>query len=400
VIDVDLSIQVSDDGGPGALPVEVVERKGLGHPDTICDALAEAICVRLCRHYQERFGIILHHNVDKLLLCGGSSRPRFGGGEVVAPIEIILAGRATSEHGGERVPIDELAIEACREWLRTHLGLAEHHVKICSKIRPGSGDLARLFARGQAAVPLSNDTSCGAGFAPFTDLERAVLEVERALNSLETKRSQPAIGTDIKVMGVRRGSRIELTIGCAFIDRFLGGIPDYLRAKESARSIALDAAKRVTALAVDAVVNAADDLERGELFLTVTGTSAEAGDDGEVGRGNRTSGLITPYRPMTLEAAAGKNPVSHVGKLYNVAAGHMAAKISERVGDGAHVSCVLVSQIGRRIDDPQVVDVRVARRTAQLLGDLEGIVREIVRAELSRLPELRDAVLAGQESLY
>jgi S-adenosylmethionine synthetase len=50
------------------------------------------------------------------------------------------------------------------------------------------------------------------------------------------------------------------------------------------------------------------------VYLTVTGTSAEAGDDGEVGRGNRVNDLITPYRPISLEAAAGKNPVTHVGQ--------------------------------------------------------------------------------------
>ncbi len=51
--------------------VEVVERKGAGHPDTICDALAETLSRNLCREYQSRFGYILHHNVDKALLCGG-----------------------------------------------------------------------------------------------------------------------------------------------------------------------------------------------------------------------------------------------------------------------------------------------------------------------------------------
>lgn len=396
----ELSVQVNAHGGPGDLPVEVVERKGLGHPDTICDAVAEATCVRLCHHYQERFGVILHHNVDKVLLCGGSSRPRFGGGEIVSPIEIILAGRATSEHGGERIPVDQLAIDACREGLRMHPDLDERHVNISSRIRPGSSDLAHIFARGHAVVPLSNDTSCGAGFAPFTDLERVVLQIERVLNSAGTKRSQPAIGTDIKVMGVRRGSQIALTIGCAFVDRFLGGIDDYVRAKESARDLALDAARSVTGLAVDAVVNAADDIERGDVFLTVTGTSAEAGDDGEVGRGNRTSGLITPYRPMTLEAAAGKNPVSHVGKIYNVAASRIAASLAERVGDNADVSCVLVSQIGRRVDDPQVADVRISGRTGRRLEGLDALVRETVEAELSRLADLREALLAGRVNLY
>ena len=80
-----------------ARPVEIVERKGIGHPDTICDALAEELSIALSKFYLERFGLILHHNVDKALLWGGAARAGFGGGEVLQPIELFLAGRATRE---------------------------------------------------------------------------------------------------------------------------------------------------------------------------------------------------------------------------------------------------------------------------------------------------------------
>jgi len=80
------------------------------------------------------------------------------------------------------------------------------------------------------------------------------------------------------------------------------------------------------------------------LYLTATGTSAEQGDDGQVGRGNRVNGLITPYRPMTLEAAAGKNPVSHVGKTYNIAARQICDKIVDDL-NVENVDCYLVSKM-------------------------------------------------------
>ena len=104
--------------GAGACEVEIVERKGLGHPDTLCDALAEEFSRALCRFYLERFGRLLHHNVDKVLLSGGVARPAFGGGEVVAPFEVFLAGRATSECEGVRVPLEDLAVLASRAYLR------------------------------------------------------------------------------------------------------------------------------------------------------------------------------------------------------------------------------------------------------------------------------------------
>jgi S-adenosylmethionine synthetase len=380
---------------PGRSPVEIVERKGLGHPDTICDAIAEHVCVRLCRHYLERFGAILHHNVDKLLLAAGAARPAFGGGEITAPMELYLGGRASQERGGERIAVAEVAVEAAREWLRGHLpGLdLERHVRVVPLIRPGSVDLGRLFARpGGAGVPLANDTSCGAGFAPMTALERAVMEVERTLNAEETKRRHPEIGTDVKVMGVRAGETLRLTVSCAFVDRHVADVADYVAKKAGVQALAVEAARRASGLDARVEVNAGDDVAHGDVYLTVTGTSAEAGDDGEVGRGNRAGGLITPYRPMTMEAAAGKNPVTHVGKLYGLMAGRIAAGVAGALGDGAATECWMLSQIGRPIDDPQIVDVCVGGGPAPAAA-VEPVVADVVRHELAGFAALRDELL-------
>jgi S-adenosylmethionine synthetase len=377
--------------------VEVVERKGIGHPDTICDGVAEHICVRLCRYYLDHFGFILHHNVDKVLLCGGSARAFFGGGEVLYPIEIYIGGRATQEYRGERIPVQEIAEEACRDWLKRHVPTLniEQNLSIIVRIRPGSSDLVRLFETPPATAP-SNDTSCGAGFAPLSDLEKVVLETEHTLNSPETKRLHPAIGVDIKVMGLREDNHVDLTISCALIGRFVADLDDYIRQKNIIRQVALEAAGRVTRLQTDAIVNAADDLKTQSLFLTVTGTSAEAGDDGEVGRGNRSCGLITPYRVMTMEASAGKNPVTHVGKLYNLLAARMAGSIVAEIDGVVNAQCVLVSQIGRPVADPRVVDVAL---------NCEGAIDEqrvtdILHFEIARLGELRDDLLAERLPLY
>ena len=400
----DLVIRTFESTSPALQEVEVVERKGLGHPDTICDALAEHFCVCLCRYYLEHFGLILHHNVDKVLLCGGAARAAFGGGEIVEPIELYVAGRATQEYLGERIPVHEIAVEACREWLGKHLREldVERHIRISPRLRPGSADLTRVFARGGAA-PLANETSLGAGFAPLTDLERVVLEVERHLNSPETKHTHPEIGTDIKVMGVRRGSRIHLTIGCAFVGRFVSDAHDYDRKKDDASKLALAAARKVTGLEVEVTMNAADRADHGnegDVFLTVTGTSAEAGDDGEVGRGNRACGLITPYRSITLEAVAGKNPVNHVGKLYNLVASRIAAAITAEIPGVPDAACVLVSQIGRPVADPQVVDVHIAFKGSMSAEAVQGAIGDIVRSELGRLDELRDALIDERVPVY
>lgn len=380
---------------PDAGEVEVVERKGRGHPDTLCDAIAEQICRALCRYYHDRFGTILHHNVDKVLLVGGSSRAELGGGSITRPIEIYLAGRATRVWRGEQIAVDEIAIDACRSALRGVVpGLdVERDVVVVSRIAAGSQDLTELFARA-GAVPLANDTSCGAGFAPPSVLERVVLAVDRALAAS----ALPALGSDTKVMGVRRGRHIELTIACAMIGKHIADLEAYVDAKSAVRDLASAAAAATTELSTATVVNAADDERAGAIYLTVTGTSAEAGDDGQVGRGNRIGGLITPYRPMTLEAAAGKNPVSHVGKLYNVLAGRIAATIAERVPDVAGASCVMVGRIGHPIDDPSIIDVGIS--TERDLRDVRGTVLEHIRTALAGHTALRDELVAGRIVLF
>lgn len=384
---------------PATEPVEIVERKGFGHPDTICDALAEQVSIQLSRHYEQRFGRVLHHNVDKVLLVGGSTRAWLGGGQMDAPIEIYLAGRATEEYRGERVPIHDIAIEACTSWLRTHLPHldGDHAVDVVSRIRGGSHSLTSLFQRADE-IPLANDTSIGVGFAPYSELERIVLRSEAHLRDANVKRMCPPIGEDIKIMATRYGSAVDLTVACAALSRRVSTLEDYRRFKAHVSELVAHVARRETALDVSVRTNVGDGDTADDIYLTLTGTSAEAGDDGEVGRGNRTSGLITPYRPMTLEAAAGKNPVNHVGKLYNVVATRVASAIVSELTEISSAECVMVSAIGRPVTDPQCVDLRLTSRLG--LIEIEDRVRDIVARELAAIPQIREELLRGEVALF
>jgi S-adenosylmethionine synthetase len=398
-----MPIQVSalDAPAPAALPVEIVERKGVGHPDTICDALAEALSVALSRFYLERFGAILHHNVDKALLWGGAARPRFGGGEVLEPIELYLAGRATAAVGDVRVPIDELVQETARDWLRRHIRHVDpvQHVRIHSLIRPTSADLAGLFARRHGA-PLANDTSFGVGYAPLDRLEQVVLAVEHSLNAPETKARHPALGEDVKVMGVRTGERIALTVACALVSRHVADLDDYRQAKAAIASLAVAAAQAAGAGEVEVAVNAADGDTESSVYLTVTGLSAEAGDDGQVGRGNRLNGLITPFRPMSLEAVAGKNPVTHVGKLYNLAAHRIGCALVAEVPGVVEAYCWLLGRIGTPIDAPQVADVKLRLADAAALEAVRPRALEVVQDNLRGIGTLWREIAGGGTTLW
>lgn len=391
---------------PIAVPeptVEVVERKGIGHPDTICDALAENLSRALSREYLARFGVILHHNVDKALLCAGRTSPAFGGGRVNAPMDIYLGGRAVARVGRDRLPTREIAIEATRTWLRTHLHAldVDHHVRIHPIVRPGSEDLRALFRRtDESAVPLANDTSIGVGYAPLSALETLVLAVERAINPQPGSSRPAAWGEDVKVMGARIGNDVELTISLAMVGAHLGDLDRYLEAKSDIETLARETTRSSGFASCRVRVNAADDPKGGGVYLTVTGTSAESGDDGQVGRGNRVNGLITPGRPMSLEAAAGKNPVTHVGKLYNVAAHEIARGVADSAPEIAQARCLLLSRIGSPITEPAVVNVQLATHDGGPTERFRSKVDHVVSGALARLPGRLGDFVAGEVPLY
>jgi S-adenosylmethionine synthetase len=246
--------------------------------------------------------------------------------------------------------------------------------------------LRALFAsRSGNEIPLANDTSVGVGYAPMSPLERLVLAVEKRINGGNRNQEHPAWGEDVKVMGVRNGSFVELTIACAIIGRHVANLDDYLDEKRLVERPVQELAASGD-LTCQVSINAADDPSRNSIYLTVTGTSAEAGDDGQVGRGNRVNGLIAPGRPMSLEAAAGKNPVTHVGKIYNVLAHQIAEALTTEMPQIAIAHCSMVSRIGAPVTSPALVHLKLATRDGLPASQLRPRVAEITAAHLSGVP--------------
>jgi S-adenosylmethionine synthetase len=388
--------------------VELVERKGLGHPDYIADAAAEASSIELSKYYIRKYGVILHHNLDKVLLVGGQSNPRFGGGEVLHPIYIIVAGRGTDIVIGEGnsleyIPIGTIVVNAVKEWLRRNFRFLdpERHVVVDYKIRSGSADLVQIFKLGMRSRPLSNDTSFGVSYAPLSTLERLVLSVERYLNSSEFKKSLPEVGEDVKVMGLRIGKKVKLTIAAALISSLTPDLSHYLSVKEEIVNKVSDLAVKIApGYDVEVYVNTADKPDKGIVYLSVTGTSAEHGDDGATGRGNRVNGLITPLRPMSLEATAGKNPVSHVGKLYNVLARIICERVVKELPKVREVYMEILSQIGKPIDEPLIAVARLVVDDNSQFNIIKSDVEEIVKSELANMSRLTDLIINGQVNIF
>lgn len=383
--------------------VELVERKGIGHPDSIADGIAEAISRALSREYIKRYGIILHHNTDQVEVVGGRAYPRFGGGEVIKPIYILLSGRAVEFVDKEMFPVHEVAIKAAKEYLRKavrHLDV-EEHVVIDSRIGQGSVDLVGVFNKvKENPIPLANDTSFGVGYAPLSETEKIVLETERLLNSEKFKKELPAVGEDIKVMGLRKDDEIDLTIAAAIVDSEVQNPQEYMEVKEGIYSAVKELVSQYTDRKVNIYINTADDPEKDIYYITVTGTSAEAGDDGSVGRGNRVNGLITPNRHMSMEAAAGKNPVSHVGKIYNILANLIANDIAEQIEGVQEVYVRILSQIGKPIDEPLVASIQAIPKPGYKVEQFERQAYEIADEWLANITKIQKMILEDKINVF
>ncbi|MGQ9507159.1 MAG: methionine adenosyltransferase [Candidatus Bathycorpusculaceae bacterium] len=384
--------------------IEIVERKGLGHPDYICDAVMDQISINLSKEYLEKAGSILHHNVDKSLLVAGEAEPRFGGGIVKQPMLFVFGDRATSEFNGTKIDVKEIAIRVAKEWFRNHMRFVdpEKHVKYQVELKPGSVGLVDIFRR-KGKVLGANDTSAAVGYAPMTKTEKIVLETEKFLNSKNFKQSFPESGEDIKVMGFRVNNTLNLTISMAFVDRFINSEGEYFEKKAK---IIEETEKFVKANTdfeeVNIQLNTLDIHGRGlgGLYLTVLGTSADSGDSGQVGRGNRVNGLISLNRPFCSEAAAGKNPVSHVGKIYNVLTYKIAQHVYDEVPEVEEVYIWLLSKIGSPIDQPEVAAVQVIMKGNNAIEKVRREISDVLNYELENIDKFCMELAQGKIQTY
>jgi S-adenosylmethionine synthetase len=389
---------------------EIVERKGKGHPDTLADALAEEISRVYSKYTLSRFGAILHHNFDKLGLLGGESFVTFGEGYLTKPIRVLLNGRASICFGEEKIPVRELLEEVARNFLIKHFPNIdkEKDIKIQYNLSTSSSP-GRVFRAGveeevrthmfrprglhdlkELVFLGANDTSIGCSFAPLTPTEKIVLDVERYLNSKSYKKHNPWIGSDIKVLACRIGKNLDITICIPQIANYVPNLSEYINNLEHARENVLDFVKKLGfGLKVALHVNTKDNPERGNLYLTAIGSSIESGDEGLVGRGNRINGLITPCRPMAIEGACGKNPVYHVGKLYNIVAQEIAKKLYELTN--TEVEVYVISQNGRALQDPWKVIVALKKNKINPKD-----IRTVIADELQRIPKIKYLLLKGK----
>jgi S-adenosylmethionine synthetase len=378
---------------------EIVERKGLGHPDTICDAVMERISVDLSQAYLKTFRRVLHFNADKAMLVAGQAACRFGGGSVISPMRLVMGDRATFEWGNKQIPVAEIAERAAYRWFREHLPLVKP-IKdlVCQvELKPASPELRSVSERSRE--PVANDTSAVVGYAPLTPTERLVFQTEQFLNSPSFKKDWPDTGQDVKVLAVRRGRDIDLTVAMPLLASKIRRESEYFSRKAGiARRLQRFVDQKAGRdLAVRLGFNMLDRRGAGVegVYLTLLGTSAESGDSGEVGRGNRVCGVISLQRPASAEAAAGKNPMAHVGKIYNVLAQVLAEQLHQKIKGLEEVTVWLTSRIGEPVSQPHSVTIEVIVRDHISFSSVEGLIRREAHRTLRSINPFCRALARG-----
>ncbi len=384
--------------------IELVERKGIGHPDSVADALAEEVSKALCKMYKKEFGTVLHHNTDETQIAAGQASPKFGGGDIIDPSYILLVGRATTNITDVKtkdircLPCKPVALAAARNYLKkTFPNLdVDSEVVLDARLGQGSDDLRGVY---KSSKVLANDTSFGVGYAPYSITDRLVLTTEEYING-KMKDILPETGQDVKVMASRVGNDITMTVACAMVDKYIDDLDHYRSAIEQMYD-------KVNQHALDIIgdekinfkldINTGDDYDRGVIYLTCTGLSQEMGDDGSVGRGNRCNGLITPYRPMSMEATSGKNPITHIGKIYNVMSKLIAEDVAKKVSPEVEVRVRILSQIGKPVSEPLNCNVQLVSATEdKKLGQWKQEAESIAYEWLDNVDKVTDLIINGK----
>ena len=369
---------------PYAPKLEFVERKGLGHPDTICDHLAEQLARQLARDYELHTGAVRHFNVDKAILASGAVDIGYGGGSHRKASRLVLVGKASTAFDW-KPDSEALAVEYHARLMDLLPDAEPEAFTVEVWLNESSDDLAAIV-HAETVAPLANDTSFAVVSMPRSVLESTVHAIETSLNDPAHRAIAP-VGRDIKVMGARTGDDITITVACPIMATKVQNRSEYDVAVDEVQTFAERVGSETAGRAVSVQVNQAD--QEDSVYLTLSGTSAEAGDDGQVGRGNRFGGLITPYRPMSLEAAAGKNPAAHVGKTYHA----IGYDISQRLiaeTEATEATIRLLSSIGHPVTEPQVVHIQTAgspdpeaveRIAHDCFGDWANVTQRLINGE-------------------
>lgn len=362
---------------------EIVERKGIGHPDTLADLITEEFSNNYSRYCIKKFGAILNHWADKVVLSGGVSKLDFGSYKIKKPITIYLFGKAVTSVGDVKIPIEKIFVNSYKKVLKEVFKNKAilTHINYVVDINSGIGrEHTQQFYQPKSKKDIltvetykSNDTVICSGFAPYSISEKMAIDIENYVNSEKFKKKYPYTGYDVKVVITKIEDFYDITLCVPFIADKTPSFKFYLNNKNNILKDLNKFVSNIKYLNKKSKflinINTKDFGDHG--YLVAFGTALDKGDFGAVGRGNKYSGVISLNRKTNMEAVAGKNPQNHSGKLFTIFSHHIAWKLYKIFRK--NVSVDITAKNGEDINNPSYIFVNMESEKSLKKSDRERI---------------------------
>lgn len=362
---------------PAKKNLEIVERKGLGHPDTLADALAELVSINYSKFCLDNFGAVLHHNIDKLYIGAGLFRSDFGYCERVKPVQIFINGRMSDSFGGQKIDLVGMQRETILKYLHAILPrLSELDIVINHNATQNSRLPHWFSPRDIRDLPEYSKLSAGDSAVcifswPLSPVENLVYSLEEFFWDKTGNFPHPKfnyIGQDIKVMAIRQGRKVDVGIRLPIISTSVKGPEEYRAAVHLIQQQVMDFACEIASEKLDLILN----VNANKPYLLGIGSCIECGEEGLVGRGNSNSGLISVFRPHSVEAPSGKNPVYHTGRVLNFLVMNLSKALYNELGVKNTVSAV--TKNGGSLVPPAFLSISTDKKVSHV--DLERVTKK------------------------
>jgi S-adenosylmethionine synthetase len=378
---------------PSQEKIEVVERKGIGHPDSVADIIAESFSNKYSKYCLEHFGEVLNHWFDKVTISGGEAELSPGFLKVLKKPKIYLFGKVTHVINNN-IPLDLMFKETVNDVFSKIFGiekslLPDTFIDVNSGV--GADHIKDFYTYNNLKKNtelFSNDTVFCNGYFNYSKLENYVIDLENYVNSADFKKKFPQTGFDVKILGVRTSNSVVATVCVPFISKKVNSWEDYKKQKLIIHDDLNKFSKPYKWDLLDIQLNTKDSDRMG--YLTVFGTALDKGDFGAVGRGNRYSGIISLNRGETQEAYHGKNPMIHSGKLYTIIAHRIARRIYAKTL--SNVNVLISTNNGTPLLSPENVCISFSKDMQ--IDLLSHNFKEIIDSEIQNIPKLSMDVIS------
>jgi len=378
--------------------IQIVERKGIGHPDVLADSIAEVASIAYSSYCLKNFGTVLHHNFDKVVVRGGLAKSEFGSGTMQAPVMIEINGRCSDCFGNQQIPFQDIIEEAVKRFLARILPhLKPRWVNIEFKTTTFSHSQYWFRPRDitdvpDAFKPHANDTALTIGYWPLSPTEELALKIEKLFYLPNGQPKYSQIGQDIKILIHQTPTNLTIIMCVPLIAQLTHSSQEYQdtieQIHEDVKNCVLESELGIRK--INLFINTADKRKRPEShYLLVTGSCLEAGEEGVVGRANPLQGVIASFRPHSVEAPFGKNPQYHVGKVWGFLAQKVAWYLSQVLNSPVEVQ--IINRNGDDLLDPYNISIATTQEVSP--EEIESEIKKLIEATDYRSELLKGAVI-------